>query len=235
MRLRLIAVSGLFAVLTACSSPASGTPQHSRTGPPRTYSPAQPSATSTLHGSPAEWQDYADAAVITTADLTNGFKSAPAIEGRNQTQCPSLHAVADSRTSDVAYKRVSFSLKGTYQTVDEVITISPNARSTYDDFASTSRKCAKFQSTAANGDIIKYTVVSDQAPTLGDQASAVWVTGTTHEATAGRITVGSGVIVVRKGPVLMQISTLGIPPPSRQFAGLVAEIAARKLAKQHMP
>lgn len=231
--LRVLIVSGVVAVLTACSSTTSGAPQSSDAGRSRTTSPP-PSLTPTLRGSPAAWQRYVDAALITTADLTNGFKSAPPIEGGSETQCPSLHAVADSRASDVAYKRARFLLKRTYDEVDEVIAITPTARSIFADFAGTGRKCAKFRSTTSIGDSIKYTVVSDQAPTLGDQASAFWVTGVTHEAT-GRINTGEGIIVVRKGPVLMQIEALGIPPPSREVAGVIAEIAARKLAEQHTP
>lgn len=231
---RTLVIGGLVAVLTACSSSTSGRPHPSEQGRPRTNSPAPPSPTPTLHGSPADWQHYVDAAMITTEDLSTGFKSAPATDDGSQTQCPSLRVVADSRTSDVAYRRVRFALKGTGVTVDEIIAVSPNARSIYTDFAATSRRCARFQSTSSAGDVIKYAVVSDQTPVLGDQTAAVWVTGTAHNST-GTINVGGGFVVARAGPVLMQIITVGIPPPSRDLAGVVAKIAARKLAGQDMP
>jgi hypothetical protein len=232
--LRPIAVSGIAVLVAACTSNTAGSPQSS--GPPlkATSPPASSSTSTSLHGSSAQWRRYIDKALIRTTDLTSGFVSTAPTEGGGQTECPSLHAVAHSRTSDVAYKRASFSLKGTYIGIDEVIAVTPAAQSVYDEFGRTTDLCRRFRSTAANGDVISYVVTADPAPALGDQAFAVWAVGTTRES-SGTITVGSGVIVVRKGPVLVQVSTLGIPPPSRQLAGVVATIALRKLAKQRMP
>jgi len=151
-----------------------------------------------------------------------------------QKDCPSVHAVADSRADDLAYRRVSFAMRGTLTTLDEVIAVSSRAREILESFVSTATKCSHYESTASTGDVIFYTVTIVKASPLGDQVAALQVNGVTQEAT-GPIHVGSTIVVFRKGPVLVQVNTASIPPPPTQLATTVSIIAARRLLAHPMP
>lgn len=180
----------------------------------------------------ASWRRLVDSAVLTRSDLTSNFTPISPKEGGNQTECPSLHAAADSRSRDIAYRRVSFEMSADGPFLDEVIAVNPDATKILAQFATSNRACSHFTSTDANGNVIAYTVTAQTAGKLGDRAAAVWVDGTTTNAN-GTVHVGSGVVVFQKGAVLVQVSTAGVPPPPRNLATVVAKLAARKLASVH--
>ena len=54
--------------------------------------------------------------------------------------------------------------------------------------------------------------------------------GTTKNAT-GAYHVGQSVLVFQKGDVVVQISSVGVPPPPRELSPTVAALAYRKLLR----
>lgn len=247
MKRRLWGAAAIAVVLTACSSgsgpgtsttnPSSSTAPSSTTPSSISSSPAGSSGsvttppTGTLSGrSAAAWRRLVDAAALTTSDLTPGFRSTAPTEPDGQTECPSLDAVSASRTHDVAYRRVSFELSANGPFVDEVIAVNPDPGSVVDQFATTATACARFQSTASNGDVISYQASAQTVTAVGDRTVAVWVDGRTKNAT-GTYHAGEGVFVFERGAVVVQVSSAGVPPPLRELSPTIAALAYRKLVR----
>ena len=221
-------------VLAACTTTVDGTATRTTpsSGPSRSNPSLSPAPT--VSGDPAKWRAFVRTAALTTHDLTPGWTSRKAPEGPFEKACPSLHAVADTRTGDVAYHRVRFTLGTTTTSLDEVIAVTGSAAQVFADFASTASRCAHYRSTASNGDVVRYTVRPVQVGTLGAQAAAIDVEGVARDA-SGDFHVGSTIVVFRSGPVLVQVNSESIPPPPVALATTVAAIAARRLAEHKMP